>query len=74
MLVTCKVFQRDFQIINARHLANHSLTKEEYLNLYDLSLDQLVTKELRLRSITRKDSVPLYKDELLDVCKADGRR
>lgn len=62
--VTCRICHRQLRIIHAKHLVAHGITREEYMEKYDLDPDELICVDMRYLMSERPDYVPYTKRQL----------
>jgi len=62
--VVCRICQRSFRIISGKHLAAHGLTREEYMQKFDLQPDRLTCVDHRISISRRSDYSPFLQSDL----------
>jgi hypothetical protein len=56
--VRCRVCGNHLRVISGRHLSKHGIDREEYMEEYRLTPDELIAKDFRLLRSSRRDFVP----------------
>jgi hypothetical protein len=74
--VRCRICGDQRRVISGRHLSKHGSDREEYMEEYGLSPDELIAKDFRIIQSSRRPYQPHGKKEWIaaikKVCKRDG--
>jgi hypothetical protein len=74
--VRCRICNDHRRVISGRHLSKHGTDREEYMEEYGLSPDELIAKDFRIIQSSRRPYQPHGKKEWIaaikKVCKRDG--
>lgn len=74
LFVVCELCGRELRIINSIHLAAHGTTREEYMEEFGLTSDQLVCKDRRRKIARRSDYWPMTQAEVHERLRALFRK
>jgi hypothetical protein len=74
--VRCGICGDHRRVISGRHLSKHGTDREDYMEEYGLSPDELIAKDFRIIQSSRRAYQPHGKKEWIaairKVCKRDG--
>lgn len=62
--VACRLCGKHLRIIQTQHLVTHGISREEYMEKFNLSSDKLVCTDRRVLISRRSDYVPLSQEEV----------
>jgi hypothetical protein len=61
--VECKICGKELQIITKMHLRVHDMTREDYMEMFDLTIDELASDYFRIQKSKKNGYRPLNKKE-----------
>jgi hypothetical protein len=72
--IRCRICGDHRRVLSARHLSKHGTDREEYMEEYDLSPDELIAKQFRIIQSSRRGYHPYGKRDWIDAIKKVYRR
>jgi len=72
--VRCRICGNHRRVLSARHLSKHGTDREEYMDEYGLSPDELIAKEFRVIQSSRRGYQPYGKREWIAAIKKVYKR
>jgi ROS/MUCR transcriptional regulator protein len=67
--VRCRICGDHRRVLSARHLSKHGTDREEYMDEYGLSPDQLIAKDFRIIQSSRRGYQPYGEREWIAAIK-----